>query len=180
MAQEDRLARIVRARRRTDGYCRSRLSCKAHGTREDAAAWADVYTQVFPAYRLLIEAAAQDVVKTAKCWIHSANLPPRAGRLLSVHEQTTLNVRILLDRFGATPIVAPVAPSGQAAIQYGEVSEVAEGARTESVYTATYRGSNPLTAIFKLSLYRSTGFCLSPTKGMRTPDGVRHKNAGAF
>ncbi|MGS9121275.1 hydrolase, partial [Salmonella enterica subsp. enterica serovar Infantis] len=33
--------------------------------REDAAAWADVYTQVFPAYQLLIESysKAQDVVK---------------------------------------------------------------------------------------------------------------------
>lgn len=47
----------------------------------NAAAWADVYTQVFPAYQLLIESysKAQDVVKTTKCWIHSANLPPRAS-----------------------------------------------------------------------------------------------------
>ncbi|VEA77973.1 Isochorismatase family protein [Salmonella enterica subsp. arizonae] len=44
---------------------RSPLSCKAPGNREDAAAWADVYTQVFPAYQLLIESysKAQDVVK---------------------------------------------------------------------------------------------------------------------
>ncbi len=35
---------------------------------------------------------------------------------------------------------------------------MAEGTRTESVYTATYRGSNPLTAIFKEELVRNCGF----------------------
>ncbi len=34
---------------------------------------------------------------------------------------------------------------------------MAEGARLESVYTATYRGSNPLTAIFKEELVRKYG-----------------------
>ncbi|MGK4864693.1 hydrolase, partial [Salmonella enterica] len=36
--------------------------------REDAAAWADVYTQVFPASQLLIESysKAQDVVKNTE------------------------------------------------------------------------------------------------------------------
>lgn len=43
------------------------VASELQGTRnrEDAAAWADVYTQVFPAYQLLIESysKAQDVVK---------------------------------------------------------------------------------------------------------------------
>ncbi len=51
---------------------------------------------------------------------------------------------------------------------------MAEGARTESVYTATYRGSNPLTAIFKLRACTEVrAFCLyvSPKpRGMRTTD----------
>ncbi len=58
----------------------------------------------------------------------------------------------------------------------------AEGARLESVDTATYRGSNPLTAIFEmractkvraLSLYISTG-------GMRTPTGFDNPSAASW
>ncbi len=51
---------------------------------------------------------------------------------------------------------------------------MAEGARLESVYTATYRGfeSPPHRHIRDESLYASTGFFLlySPQGGMRTPD----------
>ncbi len=51
---------------------------------------------------------------------------------------------------------------------------MAEGARLESVYTATYRGfeSPPHRHIRDESLYASTGFFLlySPLGGMRTPD----------
>ena len=51
---------------------------------------------------------------------------------------------------------------------------MAEGARLESVYTATYRGfeSPPHRHIRDESLYASTGFFLlySPPGGMRTPD----------
>ncbi len=51
---------------------------------------------------------------------------------------------------------------------------MAEGARTESVYTATYRGfeSPPHRHIRDESLYESTGSFLlySPQGGMRTPD----------
>ena len=51
---------------------------------------------------------------------------------------------------------------------------MAEGARLESVYTATYRGfeSPPHRHIRDESLYASTGSFLlySPQGGMRTPD----------
>ncbi len=51
---------------------------------------------------------------------------------------------------------------------------MAEGARLESVYTATYRGfeSPPHRHIRDKSSYESTGFFLlySPLGGMRTPD----------
>ena len=51
---------------------------------------------------------------------------------------------------------------------------MAEGARLESVYTATYRGfeSPPHRHIQDESLYASTGSFLlySPLGGMRTPD----------
>ncbi len=51
---------------------------------------------------------------------------------------------------------------------------MAEGARLESVYTATYRGfeSPPHRHIRDESLYASTGFFIlySPQGGMRTPD----------
>ncbi len=51
---------------------------------------------------------------------------------------------------------------------------MAEGARLESVYTATYRGfeSPPHRHIRDESLYASTGFFIlySPLGGMRTPD----------
>ncbi len=54
---------------------------------------------------------------------------------------------------------------------------MAEGARLESVYTATYRGfeSPPHRHIRDESSYESTGFFLlySPLGGMRTPDRVR-------
>ncbi len=54
---------------------------------------------------------------------------------------------------------------------------MAEGARLESVYTATYRGfeSPPHRHIRDESLYASTGSFLlySPQGGMRTPTGVR-------
>ncbi len=52
---------------------------------------------------------------------------------------------------------------------------MAEGARTESVYTATYRGSNPPHRhIRDESLYESTGsFLYILHRGMRTPTGVR-------
>ncbi len=49
---------------------------------------------------------------------------------------------------------------------------MAEGARLESVYTATYRGSNPLTAIFKMrarTKVRAFSFIFSE-RGMRIPD----------
>ncbi len=54
---------------------------------------------------------------------------------------------------------------------------MAEGARLESVYTATYRGfeSPPHRHIQDESLYASTGSFLLyfPLGGMRTPTGIR-------
>ncbi|EHC81187.1 Nicotinamidase family protein YcaC [Salmonella enterica subsp. enterica serovar Montevideo str. S5-403] len=65
MAQEITLARIVQAG--VVPMDTAAVASELQGTwnREDAAAWADVYTQVFPAYQLLIESysKAQDVVK---------------------------------------------------------------------------------------------------------------------
>ncbi len=48
---------------------------------------------------------------------------------------------------------------------------VAEGARPESVYTATYRGSNPHRHIRDESLYESTGsFLYILHRGDENPD----------
>ena len=74
MAQEITLARVVQA-----GVVPMDTAAVASGSsvrnREDAAEWAEVYTHIFPAYQLLIESysKAQEVVKTAKCSIHSVN-----------------------------------------------------------------------------------------------------------
>ncbi|ENS4376239.1 isochorismatase family protein [Salmonella enterica] len=65
MAQEITLARIVQAG--VVPMDTAAVASEMQGTwnREDAAAWADVYTQVFPAYQLLMESYSkvQDVVK---------------------------------------------------------------------------------------------------------------------
>ncbi|EBD5369505.1 amidohydrolase [Salmonella enterica subsp. enterica serovar Stanley] len=65
MAQEITLARIVQAGVVPMDTAAVASELQSTWNREDAAAWADVYTQVFPAYQLLIESysKAQDVVK---------------------------------------------------------------------------------------------------------------------
>ncbi len=57
------------------------VASELQGTRnrEDAAAWADVYTQVFPAInccRSKLQQSAGCGEKATKCWIHSANCLP--------------------------------------------------------------------------------------------------------
>ena len=68
MAQEITLARVVQAGgvpRDTAGVA---SEIQRTGNREDAAEWAEVYTHIFPAYRLLIESygKAQEVVKNSE------------------------------------------------------------------------------------------------------------------
>jgi nicotinamidase-related amidase len=65
MAQEVTLARVVQAG--VVPMDTAAVAAELQGTwnRQDAAEWADVYTNIFPAYQLLIESygKAQDVVK---------------------------------------------------------------------------------------------------------------------
>ncbi|MDF3831300.1 MULTISPECIES: isochorismatase family protein [unclassified Pseudocitrobacter] len=65
MAQEITLARVVQAG--VVPMDTAAVAAELQGTwnRQDAAEWADVYTNIFPAYQLLIESygKAQDVVK---------------------------------------------------------------------------------------------------------------------
>lgn len=65
MAQEVTLARVVQAG--VVPMDTAAVAAELQGTwnRQDAEEWADVYTNIFPAYQLLIESygKAQDVVK---------------------------------------------------------------------------------------------------------------------
>ena len=55
------------------GYGGGDLRDPENWNREDAAQWAEVYTHIFPAYRLLIESygKAQEVVKNSEALDHS-------------------------------------------------------------------------------------------------------------
>ncbi|MFV0478449.1 MAG: hydrolase [Parahaliea sp.] len=65
MAQEITLARVVQAGAVPMDTAAVASELQKTWHRDDAQAWAEVYTQIFPAYQLLIEsyAKAQDVVK---------------------------------------------------------------------------------------------------------------------
>ncbi|MGA8883544.1 MAG: hydrolase [Acinetobacter sp.] len=66
MAQEITLARVVQAGAVPMDTAAVASEIQLTWNREDAAEWAQVYTQIFPAYQLLIEsyAKAQDVVSS--------------------------------------------------------------------------------------------------------------------
>ena len=83
-------------------------------------------------------------------------------------------LKICLTVLAQLPIVAPrCPPSGQAAKQYGEVSEWLKEHAWKVCIRQRIGGSNPpLTAIFKMqSSYESTGFFLlySPKRGDENP-----------
>jgi nicotinamidase-related amidase len=76
MAQEITLARLVQAGVVPIDTAAVASELQKSWHRDDAMQWADIYTKIFPPYRLLIESygKAQEVVKKNERWL-TENLP---------------------------------------------------------------------------------------------------------